>query len=469
MITETKEAKHEALTRIILDIRQGGWAKIFMPANFSILSSSSTACGPVFDSLSGGDAPVGARFFEPLEAIIPQLTRTRECPDLPDADWLALGTLRVLHEVRSGRGFLQEVAATLPQCPDVCQFFATLRSERRLALCREADALLADSLRISLPDALAEVEELRNFDVYAGDGHWHKAAAHDRRPFPDSPKLACGHFYALDMRYNLLRHICVADQIEREHEHDMRALKRQSLEALRQGAGKGRKVLYVWDRAGIDFAAWERWKRRGVYFLSREKDNMALKPMLCQLWDRNDPRNAGVLSDEITLSASGARVRRISFVDAVSGVAYVFVTNEMTLPPGVLAELARRRWAIEKVFDQLKNKMAENKAWATTATAKTMQAIFICITHQLLRALQHLLETDHGIRPKRELRRRRDRIASHEQIATRNHHIFPTLRAAAVSLTQHTVKFLRWLRSCLRREAPWHVLIESLRHSYASI
>jgi hypothetical protein len=196
---------------------------------------------------------------------------------------------------------------------------------------------------------------------------------------------------------------------------------------------------------------------------------MALKAVRCQLWDRDDPRNAGVLSDEITLSASGARVRRISFVDAVGAVAYVFVTNEMTLPPGVLAELARRRWAIEKVFDQLKNKMAENKAWATTATAKTMQAIFICITHQLLRALEHLLETDHGIRPKCELRRRRERIAAHEQTAIKNNRSFPSLRAAAVSLTQHTVKFLRWLRSSLRREAPWHVLIESLRHSYASV
>jgi len=136
MITETKEAKYEALTRIILDIRQGGWAKIFMPANFSILSSSSTACGPVFDSLSGGDAPVGAHFFEPLEAIVPQLTQTRECPDLPDADWLALGTLRVLHEVRSGRGFLQEVAATLPQCPDVCQFIGFPADCRLRSRCR---------------------------------------------------------------------------------------------------------------------------------------------------------------------------------------------------------------------------------------------------------------------------------------------------------------------------------------------
>ncbi len=111
----------------------------------------------------------------------------------------------------------------------------------------------------------------------------------------------------------------------------------------------------------------------------------------------------------------------------------------------MIAELARRRWAIEKVFDQLKNKMAETKAWATTPTAKTMQAIFICITHQLLRALEHLLETHHDIRPERELRRRRNQIAAHEQTARENNRGFPSLRVAAVRLTQHTVKFLRWL------------------------
>jgi hypothetical protein len=271
------------------------------------------------------------------------------------------------------------------------------------------------------------------------------------------------------MRRHLLRHIDIADQIDREHEHDMRALKRQSLEALRQGARKGRKVLYVWDRAGIDLAAWEQWKRGGVYFLSRQKDNMVLAPMQCKLWDHNDARNAGVLSDELCVSASGARVRRVGFVDALSGNSYAFITNEMTQPPGVIAELARRRWDIEKVFDQLKNKMSETKAWATSPTAKTMQALFVCMTHQLLRALEHLLETDHGIRPETELLRRRNRIATHQQTSRKNNRSFPSLRAAALRLTQHTVKFLRWLRASLQQKAPWRLLIDSLRLSYASI
>ena len=63
----------------------------------------------------------------------------------------------------------------------------------------------------------------------------------------------------------------MADQIERKKEHDMRALKAMSLEALRQGVPAGCKVLYVWDRAGIDFRQWPHWKHTGgLYFVSRE-------------------------------------------------------------------------------------------------------------------------------------------------------------------------------------------------------
>lgn len=418
--------------------------------------------------MTDGETPLGGRFLAPLEAILPELTGMRACPELPDSDWLALGVPRVLHEVPSGRGFLQEIGPGLDNCPDVGRFFDALRSERRLALCGEADALLAASLSKVLPDALAGVAELDGFDVYAGDGHWHRAAAHDKRPFPDSPKSSCGHFYALDMRRDMLRHICGADGINREHEHDMRALKRQTLEELRRGAPKGRKVLYVWDRAGIDFGAWEQWKRGGVYFLSREKENMVLEPFRQLLWERGDARNAGVPDDELTLGATGARVRRITFPDAASGEIHVFATNEMTLPPGVLAELARRRWNIEKAFDALKNKMGETKAWASTETAKPMQALFICMTHQLLRALEHLLEDERGIRPERELERRRERIAAMRESAQESLREIPTLRSEALRLTQHTVKFLRWIRAWLQRRAPWQVLIDALRYSYAA-
>ena len=440
-------------------------------ANISINSTSSFTASPrLLEGLLNGNSPVAERFLSPLAAVLPKLAATRVCPDLPDEDWLALGVLRVLFEARSGRGFVQEVGPSLPACPDFNQFFATLRSERRLKVCQEAARLLAADLKARLPDDLAGVEELAGFDVYAADGHWHGAAAHDAPPFSDSAKSACGHFYALDLRCGLLHHITAADQVEREHEHDMRALKRQSHDRLRLGARKGRKVLHVYDKAGIDLPAWDKWKKlAGIYFLSQEKENMTLTPVKTLPWDPLDLRNAGVKSNEQCRSSSGVLVRRISFEDPVTGMIRVFITSEMTLPPGVIAELARRRWNIEKVFDELKNKLGETKAWATSPTAKAMQATFICLAHQLLLHFEHLLEADHGIRPEAELKRRAQRLAAEQDFAVKNRRPFPTLRALALRLTQRTVKLLRWLRASLTREAPWLNLIALLRHSYASI
>ena len=42
----------------------------------------------------------------------------------------------------------------------------------------------------------------------------------------------------------------------------------------------------------------------------------------------------------------------------------------MTLPPGLLAFIYKKRWDIEKVFDQFKNKLMENKAWEKSGNAK---------------------------------------------------------------------------------------------------
>jgi hypothetical protein len=471
MIPSEDKREFEGFMHFVLAYSIEGWAKIFMPKNHKILSPSSALNAlnaPLFQSFLSADTPLAARFFEPLVSILPKLTCGRVCPDLTDSDWFAFGVLRVLHEVKTGRAFLDPVAATLPNCPEVSQFFSTLKSARRLRVCKEAQDLLNQSLRDTLPDALAQVPELDGFDIYAGDGHWLGAAMHDARPFPDSPKPACGHFYVLDLRRRLLGHLDMADQTHSEHEHDMSALKRQTIETLRQGAPKGRKVLYVWDRAGISLPEWEQWKRRGIYWLTRRKENMVLSIERPLEWEQQDPRNAGVLSDDICQTATVGRVRRIRYLDAVSGKNYEFITNQMTIPPGVIAELARRRWQIEKVFDELKNKLEQTGAWASSAEAKKMQAVFICMTQHLLRAMEELLDKEHQIRPERELKRREKRIEQERESVAKNGQTYPALRAAATSLTQHTVKFLRWLRSRLRESAPWHALIDALRLSYAA-
>ncbi len=49
------------------------------------------------------------------------------------------------------------------------------------------------------------------------------------------------------------------------------------------------------------------------------------------------------------------------------------------------------------MFDQIKNKLGEQKAWATSLVAKESQALFITLTHNLLLLYEQDLEQRHGV------------------------------------------------------------------------
>ena len=50
----------------------------------------------------------------------------------------------------------------------------------------------------------------------------------------------------------------------------------------------------------------------------------------------------------------------------------------------MLAELYRRRWEVEKVFDEVKNKLGQRQAWGTSLVAKAAQGHLVALTHTLL-------------------------------------------------------------------------------------
>ena len=151
--------------------------------------------------------------------------------------------------------------------------------------------------------------------------------------------------------------------------------------------------------AGIDFQQWHHWKHSGgLYFVSREKENMQLEPIGENAWERTDPRNAGVLADELVATSQGVSVRRVRYHCVLRDEAFSFLTSECTLPPGVIAHLYRLRWEIEKTFDELKNKLGETKAWASAANAKAMQAHFLCLAHNLMILCEAELARVHGVR-----------------------------------------------------------------------
>jgi hypothetical protein len=361
-----------------------------------------------------------------------------------------------------------------------------------------------------MPDPFACHKSLDDFDIHAGDGHFIAAASHDKsvpRAVPakkgkstskhksasksksagksksaskaESPttrvattKYATGHLYTLDLRSHGMNHLTVADQIERNKEHEMRALKRQTADTLRQGAAKGRKVLYIWDRAGIDFRQWFDWKNQsGIYFLSREKDNMKLDVIGQNPFDPALPINAGILADEIVATSQGVSVRRVIYQDPVTGIIYPYLTNlPASIPPGLIAMLYKARWDIEKVFDEFKNKLCETKAWASSATAKTQQARLLCLTHNLMTLMEEEIRKRSGVVNEAEHKRRAKTRPPSD--TTKSKSALPhkdIIEHAVERLTQRTVKFIRWLKNHLDLERTWSQAMARLTEVYAHL
>jgi hypothetical protein len=406
---------------------------------------------------------VNERFFQPLQHALETAASLWPCPEFPDDIWIRMGVQRVLEASESGRGFLQEHGLRFDNPPDYNNYFASLRSERRRDLAREVNGSVVNLVEAKVCDRLAEIPELGPYACFAGDGHWHKAAVHD--PRHDGSKMAVGHFYSLNLRTHTLRHLAAGEGL---HEHDMSALKRIKPKGLRQGVPKGTRVLIIYDKAGIDFDYWDRCRREcAVYFISRVKENMVFEWVEDYAWDRLDSRNHGVLVDRQVHSREGHVLRLIMYQDPVTGKVYEFLTNEPDLPPGVIAELYRRRWEAEKVFDEVKNKLGQKKAWGTSLVAKETQALMIALTHNLLLGYEQELENRHDVKNTAEDQRRGQRVESAERACAKMGWPISSLVLQARQATQRSVKFIRWLRHAIRDRLAESVAVARLRELYA--
>lgn len=420
--------------------------------------------GPHIKPMIDPSITLDSAFFSPLSEALATAANRRECPELSDLEYLKLEVTRVLSDARSGRGFLQQFARKLlgERAPGHANFFDLMHSARRLSLLCEVGEAVAAKLSVlgKFP------EELDGCDVYAGDGHWHGAAAHDAPV--DQRKWAVGHLYALNLKTRAMHHL---DLALGKHEHDMSVIRRVGAEGLRMGARKRRKVIWVWDRACLNTELWLHWKHtRGVYFVSRAKDGMVLEPVSCRLVEREQQINNGVLTDCEVLTPEGLKLRLVHYRDPLTGEVYQFLTSVFHLAPGIIAWLYLRRWDIEKVFDQLKNKLFETQAWGSSINAKRTQAQALCLTHNLLELFERQLASIHGVRDEAGLRRRDQRIAERVELAsTLGRCVSSLLTTAFAGPLQRSIKFLRWLRAHFFDPTPLCHVLPLLRASYARL
>ena len=413
-----------------------------------------------------GTSEVRNQFLEPLRVVYDQATTRRKCPAEPDWDWLTKGVERVLSNVRSGWDFLQTFQMFWSRELQVGPYFETLASARRLGMVAECSALLRRRVEACRRSPLAQFEALASFDRYAGDGHYLEHATH--APMIGETHWPTGHFFALNLKSQSLFPLVLADLAGRKKEHDIRALKRQSVAMLRQGAGKGRKVMWVWDKAVVDLPFWQERKASGIYFLSLRKAGMCLPLEQERAIDGTQPINQGVTADRVVTDRRGIRVREITFCDPRDGEVYVYLTSELTLEPGLLALLYKTRWEIEKVFDETKTKLAEKKSWATTTTAKEMQSHFVAIVHNLLLLLQDGHQQQ-GVENTAEIQRRQKRLDHQESDLDKTGQTLPLVYRILQRFTQATFKLIRWLRVHWHQPTSLPQALLHLRALYAKL
>ena len=202
--------------------------------------------------------------FADIAALYPQSDRQYDCTGISDIHYCQLGVLRALSSSVTGQEFLQYHADQNVAAIDPGHFFKALQSQRRLANITSLNDLLAGPMAARVADPYAQCAQLAGWDLYAVDGHYHKAACFDPKEKASDGSTraaATGHFFRMNMRTHHMSCLAMAEPKDgKKREHDMAAIKRSTADALRNGAATGRKVMLAWDKACIDYREWFRLK-----------------------------------------------------------------------------------------------------------------------------------------------------------------------------------------------------------------
>jgi hypothetical protein len=135
-------------------------------------------------------------------------------------------------------------------------------------------------------------------------------------------------------------------------------------------------------------------------------------------------------------------------------------------PPGLIAQLYRMRWDIEKVFDVFKNKFGEIKAWAKSKYAKEMQAIFITLAHNLVTRLESEIQIESGLKNETNEKRQQKRLSEAQEKVVEQGERLPKLYEDWQRIKQTGVTFIRWLRGQIFATTSWLESLALLRQTY---
>ena len=163
------------------------------------------------------------------------------------------------------------------------------------------------------------------------------------------------------------------------------------------GIKSGEIVLF--DKGYVDFEHLRDLGERGVFWVTRAKDNMAYE-VVGTMPASNDPK---ILRDEIIQLTNPNQpapelLRRVVALVEVDGEEreMVFLTNNLTWSPRSVADLYRCRWQIEVFFKQIKQTLQLADFLGHNANAVRWQVWTALLVYLLLRYLSYVANWGHS-------------------------------------------------------------------------
>ena len=189
----------------------------------------------------------------------------------------------------------------------------------------------------------------------------------------------------LDLRGNIPSFIHITDG----KTHDVNVLDDLVLEA---GA------YYLMDRGYLDFERLFVIHQAKAFFVTRAKSNTKFKRRYSQPVDRINTTvicdQTGVLTTYLSSKDYPTTLRRVEAKDD-KGKRLVFLTNNFTLKPELIADLYRQRWQVELFFKWIKQHLRIKVFFGTSENAVKTQIWIAISTYVLISIAKKRLHLEH--------------------------------------------------------------------------
>jgi hypothetical protein len=135
-------------------------------------------------------------------------------------------------------------------------------------------------------------------------------------------------------------------------------------------------AFYVMDRGYVDFSRLYTIHQAGAFFVTRAKKNMDIR----RIYSKETDRSTGIISDQV-IAVNGVYssknypeyLRKVRFKDPETKKILVFITNNTTLPPLIIAALYKNRWQVELFFKWIKQHLRIKRFLGTSENAVKTQ------------------------------------------------------------------------------------------------